>query len=47
MGDSHLADDSSIGQQLKDPDQLDPQDVTTPAPLHVLIGDGKKTGRLE
>lgn len=33
---AHLTDDTSISQQLKYPDQLDPEDVTTPAPLHVL-----------
>lgn len=32
----HLTDDTSISQQLKYPDQLDPEDVTTPASLHVL-----------
>lgn len=32
----HLTDDTSISQQLKYPDQLDPEDVTTPAPFHVL-----------
>lgn len=33
---THLTDDTSISQQLKYPDQLDPEDVTTPASLHVL-----------
>lgn len=32
----HLTDDTSISQQLKYPDQLDPENVTTPASLHVL-----------
>lgn len=32
----HLTDDTSISQQLKYPDKLDPEDVATPAPLHVL-----------
>lgn len=34
----HLTDDPSISQQLKYPDKLDPEDVTTPASLHVLQG---------
>lgn len=33
---THLTDDTSISQQLKYPDQLDPEDVTTPASLHIL-----------
>lgn len=33
---THLTDDTSISQELKYPDQLDPEDVTTPASLHVL-----------
>lgn len=33
---AHLTDDASISQKLKYPDQLDPEDVTTPASFHVL-----------
>lgn len=33
---THLTDDTSISQELKYPDQLDPEDITTPASLHVL-----------
>lgn len=35
---THLTDDTSISQQLKYPDQLDPEDVPTPASFHVLQG---------
>lgn len=33
-----MADDTSISKKLKYPDQLDSEDVSTPAPLHVLTG---------
>lgn len=33
---AHLTDDTSISQELKYPDQLDPENITTPASLHVL-----------
>lgn len=41
---THLTDDTSISEQLKYPDQLDPEDVTTPASLHVLQRESGRSG---